>query len=525
MSEIRIIWADSRIRNAKALAENLSVGVSSDRNKLEEDIILAAFGKWGTDFGKHLCGRFSAVIENTAAKKLYLVRDHFGLAPLYYCVSDGVLRSSPCLRDLAEQAAFPKELNEKALASYFVYGYPLGPETFYKGIQKVMPGHCLIWDIGEKRFSSDVRWLIPEFNTDESMSEADWLSALEKAFNDIFQEERDDIGKHSAVCLLSSGVDSSYLLAASGIQRAVSVGYSDPAFSEAEEAAKTAAFLGRDFDKIICSEADFVDDYRDYVRCVDQPIVNPTVPVIDALCRRIAETADVLYSGEGADEFFVGYYPFSIDEFLSFTARPYFGFGRSVPYEETEKLMKADCGWIRNSIPEEIYRDTERSGAFSTAMWTDIHLYYEGDTCAYISYIIKRYGLDIRLPFADPRLFELTARIPARYLIHSADGAGDGTVFGKYIFRKLAAGKLPVETAFRPKRAFPAPIKRWFRTPELRELFNERIHSENAGRFFDTDHLEECWEAFLSGDDGYCREIYAVCTFLSWYETAFGAEN
>ena len=130
-SELRLIWSESGIRNIKALAEELSVPMDADRKRLEEAVILAAFRKWGAEFGKHLYGRFSAVIEDSREKKLYLVRDHFGLAPLYYGVSGGTLCSSPCLRSVTEQLAFPKELNERALISYFIYGYPVGPETFY----------------------------------------------------------------------------------------------------------------------------------------------------------------------------------------------------------------------------------------------------------------------------------------------------------------------------------------------------------------------------------------------------------
>ena len=440
---------------------------------------------------------------------------------MYYSVSDGILCSSPRLRSLAEQVAFPKELNEKALTSYFIYGYPIGPETFYKNILKVRPGHCLIWDIEEKRFLSDVRWFIPEFEADASLSEADWLSRLETVFNTVMREEREDIKKHPAACLLSSGVDSSYLLAASGVPRAVGIGYRDPCFSEAEEAEKTAASLGRDFSKIICSAEDFADEYRAYVRSVDQPIVNPTVPVIGSVCKKVSETTELLYSGEGADELFLGYYPFDLDAFLSFTKRPYYGFGQSASYEEIEKLMNADCGWIKNSVPEEIYRDTEKSGAFAAAMWTDIHLYYEGDTCAYISYIRNRAGLDVRLPFADPRLFDVTSKIPVGYLLHNADGTGGEPIISKYIFRKLASEILPDEVAFRPKRAFPAPIRLWLQTPALRTLFEKQLFSETADRFFRSDYLKMIWESYLSGNTCHWRTLYAVCTFLCWYEAAF----
>lgn len=520
MNEVKIVWSDTRIRNIKALAEVLSVCSNDNRQKFEEEIILAAFKKWGSDFGNHICGRFSVVIEDTAKKKIYLIRDHFGLAPLYYGVLSGSLYSSPCIRNLTEQNSFPKDLNEKALVTYFIYGYPLGPETFYKGIKKVVPGHCLVWGIEEKQFISDIRWFVPDFTTNYSLSETDWLSALEDVFNTIMQEENADIKNHSAGCLLSSGVDSSYLLAASDIRSAFSIGYPDFPFSETEKAGETAAFLNRNFTESICSVEEFIEEYKVYVRSVDQPIVNPTVPVIGSLCSKISKTSELLYSGEGADEFFVGYYSSTVAEFLSLTKKPYFGFGKSVSYENVQKLMRTDCSWIKESIPDEIYRDTEQSGAFSAAMWTDIHLYYEGDTCAYVSYIMKKFGIDIRLPFADPRIFEITSKIPAEYLLHGMDSTNNSPAFGKYIFRKLAAGKLPYEVAFRAKQAFPAPIRSWIRHPELQKIFNEMIFSKTADMFFNTDYLKNVWESYLLGDNSHWRMLYAVCTFLCWYESS-----
>ena len=72
MNELKLVWGESCIRNIKALAEELSVPTDDRRKRLEETVILAAFRKWGPEFGKHLYGRFSAVIEDISEKSCIL---------------------------------------------------------------------------------------------------------------------------------------------------------------------------------------------------------------------------------------------------------------------------------------------------------------------------------------------------------------------------------------------------------------------------------------------------------------------
>ena len=533
MKDVKAVYVQSCIRNVESLSKELGVSDLSDRKKAEEAIFLAAMEKWGPELGKHICGRYAVVFEDPSENKLYLIRDHFGQEPLYYCVADGILYYSSDIRELIRQSGIKKEINEKTIAAFFVYGYPLGPETFFQGVKKLQAGHRLVWDMKKKEFAAEGSWFQPEYKEDTFASEEEWIKRTESVLETIMEEERKDMEKDDPVCLLSSGVDSSYLLAASGIPRAAGISYPDKGFSEAESAEETAKILGRGFTKYICTPEEFLENHREYVSAADQPIVNPTVPVIAGVCKRLCKETELIYSGEGADELFLGYFDCTPLEMLYRTRKPYFGFAFSTGLKDLQMLFKADCSWIAESIPEEISRDTRNARPQYAARWMDTHLTFEGDTCAYASYLRSRFNTEVRLPYADPRLFDISSKVPMKYLLHKT-GKGirllpgifgkrndEPHMTGKYIFRKLAAKKLPEKIAFRNKRAFPAPVRTWMQSPPLREYFQELIFSNASERFFNMDYVRNLWDACRSGDTKGWRILYAIGTFIGWYHETF----
>lgn len=498
---------------------------AADRDALEAAVISAAYQKWGYGFGGHLYGRFAAVIRNEEKDERILVRDHFGLEPLYYAENNGELYYSGSLRALLHMCPMPPVLNEGALSSYFLYGYPAGSDTFFQGIHKVTPGHTIVWSCREHRFVSDIKWFAPVFEKDESVSERGWLAILDAVMEGIFRDEQEDIAG-DPVCLLSSGVDSSCLLAASGIQRAMGIGYRETQHSEVQEAEETAAFLGRRFSAAIVSGEDFLAAFKKVMGTMDQPIVNPSIPVIFSALEKNARETGLFYSGEGVDEFFGGYFsPFLRTPLIADWERPYLGFGQFMPEQIVKKLLKTEfCGPIR-SLHDEINADTESSGALSSYLRTDISLFLEGDTCAYIAYLRKQLRLDIRQPFADPRLFEAASEIPDDLLLHMVQANGVSMHIGKYIFRKNALRYLPREVAFRIKKPFVTPVRLWLEDPAARPYFKQLLFSESSASFFRQDCLKDLWDRYISGESGLWKIIYAVCAFLCWYASVFEAES
>jgi len=101
------ITFDGRIDNRrelyKVLGSQLTADLSTD---LGEEIILAAYEKWGLDCPRHLVGDFAFAIWDPTHHRLVCVRDHLGVKPFYYCQGhlcvcintcwDTCLWESPC---------------------------------------------------------------------------------------------------------------------------------------------------------------------------------------------------------------------------------------------------------------------------------------------------------------------------------------------------------------------------------------------------------------------------------------------
>src|SRR5262249_32714255 len=97
-----------------------------------------------------LNGMFAFAIWDRAEERLYLVRDRFGVKPLYYAEWKGALYFASEIKALAA-AGVPLEPNAETWSTYLSYGaYDHNAATFFRGIHKLLPGHYLSWKDGGK---------------------------------------------------------------------------------------------------------------------------------------------------------------------------------------------------------------------------------------------------------------------------------------------------------------------------------------------------------------------------------------
>jgi asparagine synthase (glutamine-hydrolysing) len=75
--------------------------------------------------------------------------------------------------------------------------------------------------------------------------------------------------------------------------------------------------------------------------------------------------------------------------------------------------------------------------------------------------------VETRVPFLDPALMALAARIPDRWRQHGRQG--------KWILKQALAGVLPDDVIHRPKTGFGVPLRSWLRgalAPMLHDLLS-----------------------------------------------------
>ena len=107
---------------------------------------------------------------------------------------------------------------------------------------------------------------------------------------------------------LSGGVDSSYLLASSGVSEAIGIGFSESICSETPFASAAAEKIGAHFHEVRISAEEYFDVIPRFLRNLELPLADPSAPAFALGCEQAKKKAGPCLSGEGADEFFAGYY-------------------------------------------------------------------------------------------------------------------------------------------------------------------------------------------------------------------------
>ena len=127
----------------------MGIDLSLSREEQEKEILIKAYQTWGYEMADHMYGMFAFALWDDEEKKLFCLRDQFGIKPFYYYeTEDGQLLYGTMIRDIMKQPGFVKELNEEMLQLYLSLTYVAGENTFFRGLKKLMPGRYLIWQNG-----------------------------------------------------------------------------------------------------------------------------------------------------------------------------------------------------------------------------------------------------------------------------------------------------------------------------------------------------------------------------------------
>ena len=210
--KMKVCLFDGHIRNWRQLCEELSIRPIDSRD-VQRPILEAGFAKWGYDIGNHIRGSFALAMADEESGELFCARDPLGIVPFYYCLdSAGALRYGSNLENVVAGRT-NREIDREALQRYLMLGYPAGEKTLYKGVRKLMPGHYLTFD--EEACHVEPYYSLA-FQPDFSRTEEQWVDDIEQTLKDILAEGTETFAAGGSCSFLSSGVDSSYLLALSG---------------------------------------------------------------------------------------------------------------------------------------------------------------------------------------------------------------------------------------------------------------------------------------------------------------------
>lgn len=498
------------IRNRKQLLFELSVKEGKVRRETEERIILKGFERWGQDITSHLYGSFSFVINDKETKSYFCVRDAFGIENLYYRITeDGEFLYSADIKNIIDDRAYLKEIDPEALQLYFMFGYPVGENTLFKGIKKLLPGRSLRVENGN---AVTKIWFKPEFIPDGEKNTDEWAAVIEETFEKILLEDKQNLNLSECVSFLSGGVDSSYLLAASGIKNAIGMDFEGGTIRESIFARETADEYGASLDILNITPDMYLEAIPDFIRCTELPVADTAGVAFFIGCKSIGKDKNIIFSGEGSDEFFAGYHVYKrLDELGSGREPAYFGCDGVMSQKEAMRLLNQEREFPVKDLLKDTFNPSE--DWLSHMLSADIELWLEGDILLGAGRAARGCHKRAILPYADMRMFNISKVIPSSYKLRNN--------IGKYALRYAAKKKLSENTAFREKAGYLVPVREWFRETSYRDRIKKVIFGEKSRLFLDEEVLSDYWERYLEGGFTEFRIVFAVYIFLIWLDTVY----
>lgn len=293
------------------------------QTRSDTEVVLAGHLLWGSRLVGHLDGMFAYGFWDEETKELTLVRDRFGIKPLYYCdFGDAlVFASEPkslfCHPRVGRQADLQTILEYFLHGSAFASGYSTQDHSFYEGVKALPPGHMLTWSKHNCRIKK--YWSPLDEIGAAPISKQDAQDELAAHIEGSVRSML--MGEVPVGTALSGGLDSSLLTAYAARNMdeplvsaciTYSPRYDDP---DATHAALMSRHLNQDqpkchrLDYTYLPEETYLDSLDDLVGAFDEPHWEPRQLAMFENYRTLAKAGrTVVLTGEGADELFFGYY-------------------------------------------------------------------------------------------------------------------------------------------------------------------------------------------------------------------------
>lgn len=288
----------------------------------DTEVIVHLYEEYGREFMTHLNGQFAIALWDQRVRRLLLVRDRVGIAPLYYHVSPTELLFGSEMKALFAGGVVPRAYLP-GLEQVFTFWSSIAPDTVFEGVRELPPGHWLEADSEGIRTSRYWDFEFPEDDAFDRRSEAQLAEELRARLEQAARIRlRADV---PVGAYLSGGLDSSVI--ASLISRnavrlcTFSIGFDTEALDEATYQKAVVDELGTDHVRMECASGTVADAISDTIWHTETPVLR-TAPAPMRLLSGFARANGfkVVLTGEGADEIFGGYDIFKEDKVRRFWA-------------------------------------------------------------------------------------------------------------------------------------------------------------------------------------------------------------
>jgi asparagine synthase (glutamine-hydrolysing) len=502
---IQIVF-NGEIYNFKDLRTKLIAAGHRFTSHTDTEVLVHGYEEWQlSGLLERIEGMFAFALWDATQSKLYLVRDHFGIKPLYYAQRGDRLVFGSELKALVAYDDFVSPIDESGLLlSVQHIGIP-APQTIYQGCHQLEPATWMSFDIRSGTIYTERYWvwqIKPQIN--------DRLQARRQLWETICRSvEKHLIADVPVGVFLSGGLDSSLVAAACAEVGhkpvCLTIAIDDPKRDESPYAAALCRYYGLPHwvEKMDAEAARLFDPCLAAI--FDEPFASSAALSAAYIAQLAAQRFKVMLSGEGGDELFGGYrwYRTWIDWYgeggqnVSLWRHPANALralsGRRYmpvdPLEGYARLMGAYTsnqimGLFNSELLQRVsgsadagstYRliDNPTAIGFNRLQCLDMQLFLPAVCLRKMDRTSMVNSLEVRVPLLDKTIASLVGRIEMN--IRNPGSALKG------LLKSLARDKLPEKVLTKRKQGFSTPVRRWFPPSSI---FKEMARDKATGNWW-----------------------------------------
>ena len=546
-NEDATVWTvfNGEIYNHRDLRRQLEGRGHIFKGHSDTEILPHLYEEQGLAFVEKLRGMFAVAIYDRRRRTLLLLRDRFGIKPLFYAPAPHRLAFASELRALLDLPELDTRPDAQAVYDFTALLYIPAPQTFYAGIRALEPGCWLEAQLeGDGRVSiktgSFHKWRIEvEPSVDEQLLVGRAESLIRQA---VDRQLESDVQLGS---LLSGGIDSSLVSCAAQLRlggglNTFNVRFADADYDETWAATQVARHIGSHHETLdIDSTPGTWEGITDLLLHAGQPFADSSLFAVNAVCKVMKSHIAVALSGDGGDEAFGGYDAYwriarilRFQQFAQPAWSPYsaivnplrhLGVISSRMARRMDELADSDDAsilqslfcWVGCDEHQALYRrefdmlpvrrwflsqwehllpprssKLERLSAQTTEIFTRLTM--ANDFLFKVDIASMRESLEVRVPMLDEDLFSFGLSLP-----HSRKVRGSVC---KRVLRSVAERWLPAEVAHKAKRGFGVPVDTWV-NGGFKEAYRETILSSSSrlDEFLRPDAYRPIVHAFCDG--------------------------
>ncbi len=506
----------------------------------DSEVLLASLITYGEAALEKIEGIFSFAFYDFEKNCILLARDHLGVKPLYYQVTDSTLYFSSELKGILSVIDNPV-LDLESVSQFLHFNYVPSPKTLVKNVKKLRPGHLFRFKQGKCEIES---YYTPVLPTRRKVSHVEMRSVIGNEVKSQLISDR-PLG-----VLLSGGFDSSIVLhhaSQHGEMKTFSTGFEmslgaetqyDKFNADAVLAKKTADYYGAKHTDFTITLDMIRDDMINIIEQLDEPVNSPTQISQYLLTRFIkSEGIVVALGGDGGDELWGGYirhtavlsaqYLQSLPKFMQSIggsihpkikkmSQP---LGAHIHWDLTvlnqsgsNRILKQDLPRAADyGVVEDRYLQQENMAPIEMFMRADRELWLADDSLQRTDRSSMANAVEVRVPLLGMSVVNFADSIHATSKFNIWKS--------KKVLKEAYSGHLPAHLYNQPKRGWMAPGAKWLRDERIEEIvrsvFTEKYYDGLSG-LFDWDELQQLLTEHVETKGYHLNPIWNILVLQIW---------